>query len=78
MTHHNIAGSEAFAPRPHVNVRVGGARRRRPMHPALKAYGLALAVGLGTGFADVALDAPITLPVALVALVAWRFWPSAR
>lgn len=76
MTHHNIAGSEAFSPRPSVQVRM--LPRRRQVHPALKAYGLALAAGLGTGFADVAFDAPVTMPIALVALGAWHFWPARR
>ena len=76
MTHHNIAGSEAFGPRPSVQVRM--LPRRRQVHPALKAYGLALVAGVGTGFADVALDAPVTMPAVLIALVAWRFWPTQR
>ena len=76
MTHHNIAGSEAFGLRPSVQVRM--LPRRRQLHPALKAYGLALVAGVGTGFADVALDAPVTMPVVLIALVAWRFWPTQR
>lgn len=76
MTHHNIAGSEAFGPRPTVLVRM--LPRRRQMHPALKAYGLALVFGLGTGFVDVALDAPVTLPIVIAAVIAWRFWPAAR
>jgi hypothetical protein len=76
VTHHNIVGSEAFGARPTVQIRM--LPRRRRTHPALKAYVLALAVGLGTGFADVAIDAPVTLPAALIALVAWRFWPTQR
>lgn len=76
MTQHHITGSEAFGPRPHVEVRYGSRRRR--MYPAIKVYGLFGGMGIVAGLADVALDAPIALIVVLVGIAAWRFWPSGQ
>lgn len=77
MTQHNIAGSEALKPSAHVLVRMPGARRRRrAMHPGLKLCLIVAPVGVPLALLDAWLQAPVGISGAIIALVAWRFWPS--
>lgn len=62
---HNIAGSEAFAPRPVVQIRELPRRRRR-LSVVARWHLAALFVGGALSFIDVVLGAPVCLTIAVI------------
>ena len=75
MTQHNIARSEAFDTRPAFVV-TEIPRRRRPLHPAVKLYAIAAAIGGLAATIDHTTGGSIALVIAAGGFVAWRFWPT--
>lgn len=71
---HNITGSEAFKPSPHVLVRIS--RRGAAISPAAWFLIGATAAGVAAGVIDVATGKPFGLVLGLVGLAVWRIWPT--
>lgn len=71
---HNITGSEAFKPSPHVLVRIS--RRGAAISPVAWFLIGATAAGVGASVLDVVTGRPFGLVGGLVVLAVWRIWPS--
>lgn len=73
--HHNISGSEAFAPRPHVIVR-RIRKARRSVHPAVMLFAIAAALGVIASLLDSWIGAPIFLGLVSIGFLILWVWPS--
>ncbi len=84
MTHHNITGSEVGRRHPPVYLAEIRARPRfgwslRHVHPAVWLHLAMIPLAIVTGLIDaLVIGSPYTSVLAVLALVAWRFWPSRR
>lgn len=75
MTQHNIVGSEAFEPAPHVMIRAVR-QIRRPWHPAAKLFAIAGLLGGVASAIDVVVGAPVALTLCAAGWLALWLWPT--